>query len=240
MEVQFFGNQTNMKIYLIILNMILLSCNSTGSKNSETIINEYVDNKKVSTYYYNSSQVLEKEEIYNTDTNTIESELEYHYKNNSFDTLIVKKGIDLEYDHLVRDNKAAYEIVSANGIKFLYPEIVSNEIRDISNILSVVEESDIKETKTDGNKQTISFTGLNKNIRFYPSDISGFIPETTVLIDYQYTLDRDLITAEKYVTNSGVLVKTYSYNSEKISKILYEFDSKEHGKVSFEKRFDYN
>ncbi len=240
---QFFGNQIKMTmrfLTVLYLNIILFSYNLIGQKESNFKITEFQDNIRTNIYYYNGDNLLNEQFIYNHD-NTTNCIIQYSYNDNKFDSLKVKKGVDLEYNQLMLDDISAYDYLLSKGIKIKFPEIVFSEIRDISNILSVADEySDFKiDTKIIKNEKIISFIGFNKNIRFYPSYLTRFIHENEIIKDYVYAVEDDNVQWEKFLLYDGVLKRTYTYNrNNTIAKVLYEFNSVR-GKLLFEKKFEY-
>ncbi|GHV45422.1 hypothetical protein FACS1894180_7940 [Bacteroidia bacterium] len=230
-----------MKKYLLISVLFLYSCIFTDKSTNYTLITEYQDSIKSNVYYYHKFLLI-KEEVYNTSNGQVYTIIEYRYNKNDFDTLIVH-GIDMNYDRYKRDDIVRYDFIQSKEINVLFSEIISSEISDFANVLSVAENYD--DFKTDsiinGSKKTVKFIGFNKNIRFYPSYITMFIPDNTFIIDYEYTVNKNHLETEKYILDDGTLLRTYFYDKERVIKVEYLFTEKESGETfSFEKRFEYS
>ncbi|GHV43009.1 hypothetical protein FACS1894180_0850 [Bacteroidia bacterium] len=233
--------------YLIIISLgFLMACSYQPVKNQEIqhkTIDVFEDDKRDFTFVYNEQDLLIETILYNTHTDSIESKSQFHYQNGIFDYVSQNSVKDIDYTQDVLNYLYQRDYLISKGINFQHPEIISSEISDISNVLSVAENYD--DFKTDsiinGSKKTVKFIGFNKNIRFYPSYITMFIPDNTFIIDYEYTVNKNHLETEKYILDDGTLLRTYFYDKERVIKVEYLFTEKESGETfSFEKRFEYS
>jgi len=218
---------------------------SVIAKKSDSKIDVYEDNILVSSYFYDKGLLLE--EVFSfTSSNSEEATIKYYYKENGeYDKLEIIKGQEISsdkwLDRLMLDFQFQYEVLKSKNIQLpLATEILSNEVRDLSNVLSIAEvENDFKkETKTTKNRKIIKFIGFNKNIRLYPSYITMFIPDNTFIKDYELTLVDNYPHKEVYKTDGGELTREYFYNDKKIVKVLNTFKGKDE-ELSFERKFNY-
>jgi hypothetical protein len=222
------------------------------AKNLNTIAKEgnfkvdiYEDNNLIGSYLYDNG--LLQQELFPANSSENQEQItKYYYKENGvYDRLEVIKGQDSTsddwLDRLMRDFQFHRETLNAKGIQFpLASELLSSEVSDLSNVLSVANGYDDfkKETITEENRKIIRFVGFNKNIRFYPSYITMFIPENTFIKDYELTLTDNFPQKEVYKTDDGVLVREYFYSNKKIVKVMNKFIDK-NDDSSFERRFEY-
>lgn len=206
----------------------------------------YQDNELMSSVFFRNGRMF-KQIGYNTQTKKQESEVAYFYKENGeYDRSEVKgedgvKEVNLEADKYERDFLFQSEFLKAKAIEFPLAALLPDEVRDLSDIFSVADNSDDfkTETRIDGNQKVIKFIGFNKNIRFKPSVLTIFIPNNTVVKDYELMLKDNYPQKESYKTDRGELTKEYFYDDKKIVKLVYKL--KDIGdQTSLEKRFDYH
>ncbi len=206
----------------------------------------YQDNELVSSVFFRRG-VIVRGIGYNTQTKTQESEVEYFYKKNGeYDHTEVKgedrvKEVNLEADKYERDFLFQSGFLKDKAIEFPLAALLADEVSDLSLIFSVAANySNFKtETQIDGNLKVIKFIGFNKGIRFKPSIITLFIPDNTVIKDYELVLKDNYPQKELYKTEEGELTKEYFYDDNKIVKLIYKFNSMG-DQTSLEKRFDYH
>lgn len=218
---------------------------------SDQRIDTYVDGKLESTSVYRDGRLV-KDLIYNTDTKELTTEIEYFYKKNGeldHQKVVRGKYYDdseegvLERKQAEKDFKVQYDLLKSKGIEFPLPDIASDEVSDLSNILSVADNyNDFKrEIQTNGNQRVIKFVGFNKNIRFQPSVTTLVAGNNPIQIkDFELTLENDFPTKEILNTNDGELTKTYSYKDGKLIRVIYQFTDLENRINSLEKRFEYH
>lgn len=210
-------------------------------------VDAYEDDELVARYLYDKG-LLQEGISYNVQTKEQELITKYYYKENGeYDQLEVTKGknkvLEQFYNKLGRDYYFQYEFLQSKNIKLpVAAEILSSEVRDLSNVLSVADKyNDFKkEAEINGNQTTIRFIGFNKNIRFYPSTITLFIPENTIINDYELILKDNYLQKELYRIFDGELTREYSYDKDKkIVKVIYKFSGAEI-QSSLEKRFNFH
>lgn len=211
----------------IILMGILMSCSDKPIKLEQPIHNQTIDiledGKKIITFTYNQENLPAKEIVYNVETKKIESELVYIYKDKKLIDINVK-GVDLDYLQYALDNKYQSEYLSTKGIRIEHPEIISSEVNDLSNLLSIGDNyKDFKkDSVVNGNKKTIIYKNFNKKIRFYPSYITLFIPEGEIIKDYNLVIKDSLLIKETFLLeNNQSLKREYFYDKNRIKKITY-------------------
>lgn len=210
-------------------------------------VDAFIDNKLVSRSTYRNGLCI-RYITFNTETKRPESEVEYSYKNGELDRTKVIQGdaskdAELDADKSNQDFLFQSKLLGSKGIEFPLPDIVADEVRDISNILSVADNySDFKtETQNDGNRKIMKFIGFNKSIRFQPSTITLVAGNNPINIkDFELTLENSYPTKESLKTNDGELTKTYSYKDEKLIGVVYQFTDLENRTNSLEKRFEYH
>lgn len=220
-------------ILLYSLCLFLSFCEQQKKTNS-TYIDELQEGKKVSRYEY-VNDTISKVISYNSDTGEIEKEIKYlngipDYKND----------LDLEQEFL--NYKEFLNTLVTHEIKPINPIILGSDLNDLSTVLSVADNyNDFKkETSVKDKITTMNFVKLNKNIRFSPSLITMFIPDNTIITDYELVVEKQQPLKEFYRTKDGRLVKEYIYQDGRLKKILYRtLDNQNRASIVFEKKFEY-
>lgn len=208
-------------------------------------VDSYEDKKLTGSYFYDKG-ILQKEVWYNSSSKGQEQIVKYYYqKDGEYDRLEIIKGQDSSFDEfnnkLMRDFIVQHRFLESKNIEIPFSEIVSSEVRDLSNVFSVADNYDDfkREIKINGNQKTIKFTDFNKNIRFYPSTITGYIHDNDTIRDYELTLTDNHPSKEIYKTDVGELIKEFFYKDNKLVKLVYRFSNEKKQSRSLEKKFDY-
>lgn len=210
-------------------------------------VDVYEGGELVSSCVYEGG-LLREEIDYKSDPSGQDHVIKYYYKGGGeYDRLEITSGqasvFDEIFDRSMRDFRTQSEYLRSKNIRLpAAAEILSGEVSDLSNVLSVADNyRDFKrEAQADGSQKVFRFVGFNKNIRFHPSTITAFIHENEIIKDYELTLKDDYPQTESYKTGEGELTKEYFYDDErKIVRLIYKFKSKE-DQSSLEKKFDYH
>ncbi len=209
----------------------------------------YEDNKLFGSSFYSDGRCI-KTIDYNTETKKKESETIYFYKKNGEldyakkDGAIVSKDDYLEIDRSAGDSVFYYDVIKSKGVEFPFADIVPQEIKDISDILSIADNySDFKtEDQREGNRRVLKFIGFNKTHRFHHSPMAMLIGEGDFIRvqDYELTLENNYPTKESLKTDDGELTKTYSYKDGQLAGVVYKFTDLQNRTNSLEKRFEYH
>ncbi len=259
-----------MKTYLLIVGIVLFFCGHpqndgklrvTTQQNSPTIknssesfkINVYEDNDEyknelLSSYLYKDA-LLQEVITYNTQTKKQECHTKFYYKENAqYDRFEVLKGSEPICEELKEsaersegDYQVQIEFLHSKNIKIPFAPL-SSEVSDLSKVLSIMDNYDglKKETEINGNQKAIRFFGLNKRIRFYPSSITLFIDEQSLIKNYELILREGFPQKEFYKTENGEFTREYFYDDEqKIVKIVCKFTGEVYVYSHSETRFEY-
>lgn len=220
-----------------------------GNPTKNLRVDIYEDNEQIYSFFYNKNLVQEIVS-YNTQTKKPECITKYHYKKNgqlnrirtAKGSAAICKDISEISKKLAADYQVQLEFLKSKNIVFPFPELFGDEISDISSVLSVMDNYNElkKEIEVNGNQSTIGFSGLNKSIRFYPSSITLFIENNSLIKDYELILKDGYPQSEFYRTDKGELTRKYLYDAERrITKILSDFKGVEYVKTSSETRIEY-
>lgn len=221
-----------MRIAIILTAILLTNCskkidskpteNVTVKKNSSIDILE--NGKRFFTYVYNEQNLPIESILYNEQTNNIESKSKYNYQNGKFSYVSLSNIKDADYTQSVLNYLYQAKYLSTKGIKIEHPEIVGSEIGDITTILTVGNNYDDfkKDSLVNGSEKTIIYKNFNKKIRFYPSNITQFIPEDEIIKEYNLVIKDSLPIKETFLLdNNQSLKREYFYDKNSIKKITY-------------------
>jgi len=221
-----------MRIAIILTAILLTNCskkidskpteNVTVQKNSSIDILE--NGKRFFTYVYNEQNLPIESILYNEQTNNIESKSKYNYQNGKFSYVSLSNIKDADYTQSVLNYLYQAKYLSTKGIKIEHPEIVGSEIGDITTILTVGNNYDDfkKDSLVNGSEKTIIYKNFNKKIRFYPSNITQFIPEDEIIKEYNLVIKDSLPIKETFLLdNNQSLKREYFYDKNRIKKITY-------------------
>ena len=210
-------------------------------------VDAFIDNELVSRSTYLKGLCI-RYITFNTETKRQESEIEYFYKQGGelYQTKVIQgddsREAQLEAEKSNQDLCFQYNILQSKGIEIPLPDIAADEVRDISNILSVADNySDFKtETQNHGNRNIIKFVGFNKNIRFDPSTITLVVGNNPIHIkDYEIILEHRYPSKEVLTIEGGELIKMFTYKDGRLVRLIYRFTDDESHTSILEKRFEY-
>ncbi|MET3035869.1 hypothetical protein ABXT08_07205 [Chryseobacterium sp. NRRL B-14859] len=222
-------------ILLYSLCLFLSFCGQQKKTNNTYNIDEFQEGKKVNRYEY-VNDTISKVISYNSDTGKIESEIKYF--NGAPD---YKNDLDLEQEFL--NYKEFLNILTTHKIKPINPIILGSDLKDLSTVLSIADSYDDfkQETSVKDKVTIIKFVNFNKNIRFSPSLITLFIPDNTIIMDYELLVENGQPLKESYKIRGQILVKEYVYQDGRLKQILYKMLDNQNKKESivFEKKFEY-
>lgn len=228
-----------MKTFIILsFCLILYSCNPALEE--DLVITEFQEGKEINKYYY-LGYILQKQEFFNIKKGGRESILEYVYKEKIIDTVLVD-GVDMDDTRQMKEGIVKRDFLKSKGINFLFPEIISSDVSDLSNIFSVADNYDDYskiDSMTMDSTRIIKFVKFNKNIRFTPSLLTMFIHNNTIIKDYQINIKNHQPIKEYYTTRDGVLFKEYVYKDKKLVQLLYKVIDDDKEEIVFEKKFEY-
>lgn len=219
-------------LFLLLLATIL-SCNKTVKKHESTSLKKNlpeekhskisltIDNKKTSDYYFDESKKLVKIEEY-LSNGELDREVHLEYKNDKFDYAFFgsdKKEKDDWSSNYYSNIEAYNDFLTTKNIKIDNPFMLSSEVSDIQNLMSNIDSF----RKISRNNQTIfKSKKLHLNIRFDPSTITRFIPQNSIINNFEYVVDDNGYLIEEAITfNEGILTIKYFYRKQKISRIIY-------------------
>jgi len=221
------------KILFHLLLIIITSCNKTVKNDKSmslnkkpTLKNDYskislnVDNKKTSNYYFKSEKLIEVEEFLNN--GELDREIHLEYKNDKFAYAFFGSDKKMKDDWLSNYylNIEYYNnLLIKQNINIDAPFMLSNEVSDIQNLLTNIES--FQKVKRD-NKIIFQSKKINLKISFGPSTITRFIPQNSIINNFEYALDNNGYLIKEAITfNDGVLTIKFFYKKQKISKIIY-------------------
>ncbi|UUC44814.1 hypothetical protein [Flavobacterium cerinum] len=209
----------NKRKVLIIIIFSLLNIACSNQNNDK--IDLYKNEKRISQNLLDKKGHLISQILYNED-GVIENIIQFNYKENSLHNIKLKNnspGLDSKwYDFYFKDIEYKNRFLIQKKIMIQYPFINSSEVSDIANIFSVIERFD--ERVVDGHK-IISIKNFNQNIRFYPSEIEQYIPQNSIITDYEIILDNNNnVFGETYNFKEGKLTRKYEYKEGVLMKIL--------------------
>jgi hypothetical protein len=219
---------------------------SYNEKGEYSKVDLYEDGKLAYSRIYEKG-LLKQSTVYNTKLNTEETIAKYHhYENGQYERTEIIKGSDpgldraLEDDHYERESRSDIQFLKSKNIEFPFPDLIGNEIRDLSDVVSVADNyEDFKKELTEkDNIRTLKFVGFNKNIRFKPSQITLYLGDNEIIKDYELILKDSYPQKETYATSAGELVKEYFYEDNRLIRLLYKFTGTE-GVATSEKKFVY-
>lgn len=211
-------------------------------------VDVYEDNELIGRYFY-VNRLLKEKILPTSAPDAREQIIKYYYKENGeYDRLEITKGQDSFfeefYDQQMQDFQVHREVLTSKDIKLpLATDVLSSEVSDLANVFSVADNYDDFKTDTriEGNKKIIKFTGFNKRIgfeRYTMTFRSGSLP--ILIKDYELILENNYPSKELYKTDEGELTKEYLYKDKKIIKLVYKFIDNDNQTALREKRFDYH
>ncbi len=179
------------------------------------------NDQKVCNYYFDKSKKLIKTEDYLTN-GELDREINLEYKNGKFDYAFFgsDKNKKDDWSSNYYSNIESYnDFLTTKDIKIDNPFMLSSEVSDIEKLIANIESFQ----KISRNDQTIfKSKELNLNIRFDPSKITRFIPQNSIINNFDYVLDNNGFLIEEAISfNDGVLTIKFFYNNQKICKIIY-------------------
>lgn len=179
--------------------------------------------KAISFVYKRQNSILLETQVYNTENGKIQSTTKYNYINEQFKFISQNDIKDIDGTQKVLDNIYQVKYLRNRGFYFKYPQTIMDEIQDISTIFTITDnypDIDKHDTIT-GNIRIIRFSNINKNIKFYPSEIEEFVPQNIIINSYSVWLDKGTVLKEQYKFKSGLLVRVYKYNKGNLIELEY-------------------
>lgn len=235
------------KLLLLLIFTIIISCNKTIKKDESTSVDKKttvkkdgsisvdkkstvkkhstitltINNEKISNYYFDESKKLVRIEEYDS-SGELDNETNLEYKNGKFDYAFSgsdKNKKDGWSSNYYSNIESYNDFLTTKNIKIDSPFMLSSEVSDIEKLLANIESFQ----KISRNDQTIfKSKKLDLNIRFDPSKITRFIPQNSIINNFDYVLDNNGFLIEEAIRfNDGVLTIKFFYNNQKISKIIY-------------------
>ena len=234
-----------------ILAFILATCICLVMfSNGKTLRVDWYDNNELFESFFFQNGLCVKTITYNTQTKRKDGEMTFYYKaNGEFDHAKINGAVpskeqSLEIKRSDDEFDFRYGIVKSKGILFPLPELVGDEINDLSETLSIADNyDDFKtETQVEGDQKTIKFIGFNKTSRFHYSPMSLLTGNRDFITvkDYSLTLKKGFPLQEVYRINEGDLTKTYSYKDGQLISVAYKLTDLQKQTNSYEKRFEYH
>jgi hypothetical protein len=243
-------------IAFVFLSLVcFLSCSiSAGSANvgnnrKESVrVDAYENNELLETFFFQDGLNV-KLITYNTQTKKKEHETALFYKNGEFDYAkidgaIASKESNVEIKRSFDELNFQYDVLKAKGVNFPLPTIVADEVRDLSEVLSVADyHHDYKtESQVEGDQKTIKFIGFDKTSRFHYSTMALLIGagDFITVKDYSLTTRSGFPALEVYRLNEGELTKTYSYKDGRLTGVVYGLTNLKNELKSLDERFEYH
>lgn len=222
--------------------------NGIRKDNGNFRVDSYLDGELLIRSFFRNGLLIE-EYRFNTQSKKKENKVKYFYnKNAEFEHLEVSKTdgtkeTGAEMDKSMLDFLVQYKNLKANGVNFPIPDIVPDEVRDISMILSLVDNNTSckTEVKDDGDHKVIKCVEFDKNVRFEPSTITIVAGNNPIHIrHFELILENNYPIKESLKTGDGELTKTYSYRGGRLTTVVYKFTDLQNQSNSLEKKFEYH
>ncbi len=247
-----------MKTWIVIIFLVFsYSCSSLSSNienlNSSGVtgkwrIDEYEDDRRISSFFYENGVLMQRIVYELPDDQTI-SVTNYHYSaNNKFDR--IESSEDDSYGDSLQSKMEREFYLQSEYLELrkqlklpVSKSLLFSEVGDLDTMLSVADNDSSfkKEIKEDGDRKIIKFPEIDKRFRFYQSSYIGLfinVPDRDVIYNYELTLNNNYPTKEIYVTNVGKLVREYTYENNRVVRVLNKFTT-ESNELRLERRFAY-
>ncbi len=206
-------------------------------------VDTLIDGKLESRSYYRNGQVT-RDISYNLSTGKLEAEIGFVYDENG--KLVGQKLIcggrfyddsddaQLYREHDQKEFDFQYASLRKIGIAFPMPELVSDEVLDLSTILHFFQSHQAAESLpgSDGSQFELKLIDLNEDIMFRSARINSMLGEDSVFVKGLEVYVKDSLPRRETIkAENGSLSIEFIYSEGNLKRIEYHFKAND-GKVS--------